>query len=128
VRTGGGRPSPTFFIRSDEMETAPPDNALPNRSFQYLVRFFKSLRLHKCFYCGRELDRETFSRDHMIPKSRGGVKRGLLTRQNLVDACKGCNGRKGSQTVEEFRKTVGATLFYGEQAVLNSGSVYVGPR
>lgn len=49
-----------------------------------------------CFWCGRPLRQPT--RDHVIPKSRGGY--GL--RGNTVAACYRCNGAKSNRTPEEF--------------------------
>ncbi|TAK00712.1 MAG: HNH endonuclease, partial [Chloroflexota bacterium] len=37
--------------------------------------------------------------DHIVPRHRGG----LHTWDNLVAACKGCNHRKGSKTLDEAR-------------------------
>jgi 5-methylcytosine-specific restriction endonuclease McrA len=59
-----------------------------------------------CAYCGRETKkggtkRPNFShptRDHVIPKSRGG--RGD---HNIVLACMECNCDKGDMTVDEYR-------------------------
>lgn len=49
---------------------------------------------NKCAYCGqgREL-----TLDHIMPKSRGGK----TNWDNLITACKRCNGRKGNDTPEE---------------------------
>lgn len=60
----------------------------------------------KCHYCGCELVRRwtgrmptnAYTRDHMIPRSRGG--KGL--RGNTVPCCRRCNQRKGNMTASEF--------------------------
>lgn len=52
---------------------------------------------HLCAYCGGINGRENLTRDHILPKSRGG--RDLWT--NVVAACRGCNHRKGARTPEE---------------------------
>ena len=45
----------------------------------------------RCAYCGAPAD----TLDHVIPRMYGG----LTVRENLVPACRGCNGRKGSTGV-----------------------------
>jgi len=52
-----------------------------------------------CFYCGEPLSLKTRTRDHMLPRSRGGRNR----RDNIVVACKRCNTDKGSLNLQEFR-------------------------
>lgn len=50
-----------------------------------------------CFYCGHLhlAGCEHYTVDHVVPKSRGGR---LLGRENLVDACRRCNTKKGART------------------------------
>ena len=52
---------------------------------------------HTCQYCGRIAHDLTL--DHIVPRHRGGTH----TWDNLVAACKGCNHRKGSKTLDEAR-------------------------
>ena len=52
---------------------------------------------HTCQYCGRTAHDLTL--DHIVPRHRGGTH----TWDNLVAACKGCNHRKGSKTLDEAR-------------------------
>jgi len=56
---------------------------------------------YRCQYCGRhrrELGyRESLTRDHILPISRGGDNTWL----NVVTACSRCNLRKGNQTPDE---------------------------
>ena len=55
---------------------------------------------HTCAYCGEYFSNpNTLSRDHIIPKSKGGLD--IWT--NVVTACKSCNARKGSKTLKEAR-------------------------
>jgi len=58
-----------------------------------------------CQYCGDELSTETFTLDHVLPRSRGG----LSTWENLVACCQKCNFTKAARTPEEvgyrLRKT-----------------------
>lgn len=53
-----------------------------------------------CAYCGGHFPNYNhLSRDHIVPKSRGG----LNTWMNVVTACKECNSYKGSKTLKEAR-------------------------
>lgn len=47
-----------------------------------------------CVYCGTERD---ITKDHVLPKSRGGQRKG-----NLVWACRNCNSAKGDRTPQEW--------------------------
>jgi len=55
----------------------------------------------KCAYCGKDLldlfDKPT--RDHVIPLNKGGDN----TAENVVPACKSCNGIKGDRLIEVIR-------------------------
>jgi 5-methylcytosine-specific restriction endonuclease McrA len=57
---------------------------------------------YRCQYCGRaavELrPRESLTRDHLIPLSRGGTNDWA----NVVTACSPCNTRKGNRMPEEI--------------------------
>lgn len=53
----------------------------------------------RCGYCGD--DASTI--EHVRPLSRGGQHTAL----NVIPACKYCNLRKGSKTVEEWMGTIG---------------------
>jgi len=53
--------------------------------------------LHVCMYCGLGFADRELTRDHVLPKSRGG--RDNWT--NVVAACKRCNQRKGNRLPEE---------------------------
>lgn len=52
---------------------------------------------HLCMYCGNKFLLNELTRDHVLPKSRGGRD----VYENLVIACKTCNNRKGDRTPEE---------------------------
>ncbi|MES2353206.1 MAG: HNH endonuclease [Pseudomonadota bacterium] len=54
---------------------------------------------HICAYCGDELAEHKLTRDHIIPFSRGGRD----TWMNVVTACRWCNQKKGSRSLEEAR-------------------------
>ena len=53
--------------------------------------------LHMCMYCGRTFKEKDLTRDHILPKSRGG--RDIWP--NVIAACRRCNQRKGNRTPEE---------------------------
>ena len=56
----------------------------------------------RCAYCGCELKIREMQVDHVHPLSRGGAD----TLDNMLPACRSCNHRKGSETVEGFRDSV----------------------
>src|SRR3970282_360244 len=47
---------------------------------------------HRCAYCGA---RTKLTRDHMVPRSRGGT----MSKDNIAPACESCNMRKGDQPI-----------------------------
>jgi len=50
-----------------------------------------------CQYCGIEVDRKSFTIDHVYPRSRGGK----TVWSNIVVCCKDCNNSKDDMTPEE---------------------------
>ncbi|MDR3351638.1 MAG: HNH endonuclease [Zoogloeaceae bacterium] len=50
-----------------------------------------------CAYCGERFERRMLTRDHIVPKARGG----LDVWSNVVTACWHCNIRKACRTPEE---------------------------
>ena len=52
---------------------------------------------HLCLYCGKQFSRQSLTRDHVIPLSRGG--RDIWV--NVVSACFQCNSRKGGRTPQQ---------------------------
>lgn len=55
---------------------------------------------HICAYCGGHFAQPSqLSRDHIVPRSRGGVDDWM----NVVTACKRCNTHKGNKTLKEAR-------------------------
>jgi 5-methylcytosine-specific restriction endonuclease McrA len=60
---------------------------------------------HVCAYCGfTHVNHRFFSRDHIVPRSRGGVDEWT----NVVTACIPCNQEKGAKTLKES----GMSLLY----------------
>jgi 5-methylcytosine-specific restriction endonuclease McrA len=51
-----------------------------------------------CVWCGRELWDRDLTREHVVPRSRGGH----MTLENAVVACRACNRRRGSRPVDAF--------------------------
>jgi len=52
---------------------------------------------NQCMYCGRFFDHTNLSRDHIMPRSRGGRDNW----KNVVAACRRCNQFKGNRTLAE---------------------------
>jgi 5-methylcytosine-specific restriction endonuclease McrA len=50
-----------------------------------------------CLYCGEEHVDHELTRDHVIPRSRGGRD----SWDNVVSACRRCNHRKGNRLSHE---------------------------
>jgi 5-methylcytosine-specific restriction endonuclease McrA len=51
-----------------------------------------------CVWCGRALWRRDLTREHVVPRSRGGH----MTAENAVVACRACNKRRGSRPVDAY--------------------------
>ncbi|MBK5187914.1 MAG: HNH endonuclease [Gemmatimonadaceae bacterium] len=76
---------------------------VPHRFRRQVTNTFLFARdRYRCQYCGRtqvELKpRESLTRDHLIPISRGGANEWT----NVVTACSPCNTRKGNRMPEEI--------------------------
>jgi len=55
---------------------------------------------HICAYCGGRFPNHNYlSRDHIMPRSRGGEN----TWMNVVTACKDCNSHKSNKTLKEAK-------------------------
>ena len=86
-----------------------------------LTRFNLFLRDgFRCAYCGggagmgrQAVEELTF--DHLVPRARGGTSRW----ENLVAACRACNGRKGDRTPAEAGLTLNVRPLRPTQAALN---------
>lgn len=50
-----------------------------------------------CMYCGKSFSHGMLTRDHVMPRGRGGKDIWV----NCVSACKACNNHKGCRTPEE---------------------------
>ncbi len=52
-----------------------------------------------CAYCGNHHGIQHLSRDHIVPRSKGGLDNWM----NVVTSCRKCNQRKGNKTLKEAR-------------------------
>ena len=76
---------------------------VPRRFRRHVTNTFLFARdSYKCQYCGRHMmefkPRESLTRDHLIPLSRGGTNDWT----NVITACSPCNTRKGNRLPEEI--------------------------
>ena len=70
-------------------------------SYLKYMKFLLELHVYSCFYCGSKVGRQNQPTiDHMIPLSRGGDNQ----LENLTIACRSCNARKGTKSVEQFKR------------------------
>jgi len=56
----------------------------------------------RCAYCGCKLGDKGWAVDHVVAISRGGVD----DESNMLPTCRSCNHRKGTSSLENFRKQV----------------------
>lgn len=63
-------------------------------AWQKTRRFVLERDGHLCAYCGRDAN----TVDHITPKAAGGTD----TPDNLVAACRSCNGRKSDKTLNRI--------------------------
>ncbi len=75
-------------------------------------KYYSKVSSKRCWYCGKA---GKMTRDHVVPKSKGGTSR----HNNILPACYDCNQEKKNLSLEEYRvyrrKKTGMTHFYGEQ-------------
>ena len=62
---------------------------------------------HICLYCGKKFSAVDLTRDHVVPRSRGGKD----IWENVVTACRRCNQHKGNYLLEETSMELLATPF-----------------
>lgn len=53
-----------------------------------------------CFHCARPLTSKGYTRDHVIPRSKGGSS----SRRNLVLCCSACNNERGAEDFLTFHQ------------------------
>lgn len=77
-----------------------------------------------CYYCGIDLDNETWQLDHETPVSKGGHN----NKNNVVCACKDCNYAKNYLDANQFYRAVermamgmGIIQFHSQEATVEEG-------
>lgn len=64
-----------------------------------------------CGYCGRTLRQGEMTRDHVVPRARGGETK----TSNLLCCCRECNQLKADLDLEAFRaRFFGGAIFWFE--------------
>ena len=63
----------------------------------------------KCAYCGEDLDIDSATIDHILPKFKGGHN----VKSNMLCSCSKCNRSKGSLLLEEWYNP--SNLHYTEE-------------
>lgn len=85
-----------------------------------------------CGYCGKHQSFENLSRDHIIPKSKGG--KDIWT--NVVSSCKKCNNMKSNKTPDEagmellwipYVPAFEETLILSNRKILFDQAKYIAP-
>lgn len=80
-----------------------------------------------CLYCGSRFGHKVLTRDHVIPRSRGGPD----TWNNTVTACRACNMKKGARTPEQARMPLIALPYtpnYWEGLILSHRTILFDQR
>lgn len=75
-----------------------------------------------CLYCGVTFDTRMLTRDHVIPRSRGGHD----TWENCVSSCRDCNSRKDDRTPDEASMPLLAVPYspnHAESLILSSRNI-----
>ena len=52
----------------------------------------------KCAYCDKEVNKDTATIDHILPKFKGGHN----VKSNMICSCSKCNRLKGSHLLEDW--------------------------
>lgn len=97
----------------------PPRRLIPPLVNQALFRRDENL----CMYCGNPFPDSALTRDHVVPRCRGGAH----SWENLVTACYRCNHHKGDRPLAETGLELKALPYmpnYAEYlALINSGRI-----
>lgn len=93
-RNTGNRTSVTYSSIIAVRSTHFPKRLIPPLTNENL--FGRDLMM--CAYCGKTLEKRALTKDHIIPRARGGKN----TWTNCVTACKSCNNYKGHKLLEEI--------------------------
>ncbi len=71
-------------------------NHLPKHCVKFTRQNIFQRDNYSCQYCGRRFHRQNLTKDHLIPKSKGGKN----TWDNIVTACLSCNKKKADKDLE----------------------------
>lgn len=63
---------------------------------------YKEGRVVYCIYCGKSIAPINFSRDHLVPRSKGGTGHPA----NIRPCCRPCNNEKGNLSLERYRALI----------------------
>ena len=63
----------------------------------------------KCAYCGKDLDIDSATIDHILPKFKGGHN----VKSNMISCCAKCNRSKGSVLLEDWYNP--SNSYYSEE-------------
>ena len=74
-------------------------NGMPHRVPVYSKRLVCQRDEWRCAYCGTPVNSETYSIDHVLPRSKGGRS----TFENTVCCCKPCNARKADKLLRDTK-------------------------
>lgn len=55
-----------------------------------------------CWYCGKQIEPQRLTRDHVFPQSKGGSN----DMDNIIMVCKNCNSSKGDMDLFEWYKEI----------------------
>ena len=86
--------TPLYRVAGSTMAACSAENALR-----------EAVHIHggRCFYCKKRVKTDDLTIDHAESSAAGGK----AELQNLLIACKPCNARKGSRTIESFNPEAG---------------------
>lgn len=96
-----------WIVRSSSWETKVPAVIMMKEMYRRrrtprFSRYNLHLRdMFTCQYCYTKLPQKDLTLDHVIPISRGGK----TNWNNIVSACKPCNGKKGNNLYPKPKKT-----------------------
>lgn len=85
---------------------------------------------YRCMYCGQKFNERSLTRDHVIPRSKGGSDKW----ENVVAACQRCNHHKADRTPEQagmkllavpFRPNVFEAMYLAQHTVLADQMEYL---
>ena len=81
--------------------------AQPRTTYPLTNRTLFARDQYQCMYCGMKQPDVQLTRDHIVPRSRGGQDRW----ENVVAACRRCNQHKASKLLEEVNMPLLALPF-----------------